>query len=115
MFFLFALSCSFSHARNDFLRITLICMTLFLKCAQFRQTLLARILIGPPPLVPSFAPLSHMYARPGSLLYKKPSIRDKNMAFFGIFLGFELRVFNGVFCTGMHENAVNTLQIMLKW
>ena len=75
----------------------------------------APILMGPPPLVPSFAPLSHMFARPGSLLYKKPSIRDKNMAFFGIFLGFKSRVFNGVFCTRMHENAVNTLQIMLKW
>ena len=75
----------------------------------------APILMGPPPLVPSFAPLSHMYARPGSLLYKKPSIRDKNIAIFSIFLGFRLRVFNGVFCTGMHENAVNTLQIMLKW
>ena len=75
----------------------------------------APILMGRPPLVPSFAPLSHMYARPGSLLYKKPSIRDKNIAIFSIFLGFRLRVFNGVFCTGMHEKAVNTLYIMLRW
>ena len=49
----------------------------------------APILMGPPPLVRSFAPLSHMYARSGSLLYKKPSIQDKNSAIFGIFLGFE--------------------------
>ena len=117
---LFAQSCSFSHARNDFLRITLICMTLFLKCAQFRQTLLARILMGPPPLVPSFAPLSHMYASPGSLLYKKPSIWDKNSAFFAIFFrhwikGFQWRFLYRNAREGCKYNAYHAEKVIFLW
>ena len=95
-------------------------MTLFLKCAQFRQTLLARILMGPPPLVPSFAPLSHMYASPGSLLYKKPSIWDKNSAFFAIFFrhwikGFQWRFLYRNAREGCKYNAYHAEKVIFLW
>ena len=80
----------------------------------------APILMVPPPLVPSFAPLLHMYARPGSLLYKKPSIWDKNSAFFAIFFrhwikGFQWRFLYRNAREGCKYNAYHAEKVIFLW
>ena len=54
---------------QDFLRDTLICITLLFKCTKLQVGTYAPILMGPPPLDPVFTPLSYPFA--SSCILKK--------------------------------------------